>query len=395
MANIPIYPGSSSFSPGDTPFGFYDTDATFQTDVDKFATFAARRLGYPIVDVELQDLNFYAAFEEAVTVYGNEVYAYKVRQDYLSLEGTDISTAVPVVDGQNSLAFSNVTPNMGTIIKLSEQYGTEAGTGGNTDWKNGSIALTASQQDYDLNAWAIEQGYADKDIEIKRVFFEATPAIVKYFDPYVGSGAGAMNLMDSFGWSNYSPAINFVLMPINYDLQVMQQIELNDQIRRSNYSFEIQNNKLRLFPIPTTDSMGYMDTLYFQFLLKSERAANSITGDSGSISNVSNVPYANPIYTQINSVGRSWIFEYALALCKEMLGYVRGKYSTVPIPGDNVTMNQADLLASASTDKTALIDRLRAYLDETSREKLLERRALETDYRKKELTEVPFPIYIG
>jgi hypothetical protein len=395
MANIPIYPGSSSFSPGDTPFGFYDTDATFQTDVDKFATFAARRLGYPIVDVELQDLNFYAAFEEAVTVYGNEVYAYKVRQDYLSLEGTDISTAVPVVNGSSSLAFSSVNPNMGVIIKLSEQYGTEAGTGGNTDWKTGSIALTASVQDYDLNAWAVAQGYNDKDIEIKRVFFEATPAIVKYFDPYVGSGAGMMNLMDSFGWSNYSPAINFVLMPINYDLQVMQQIELNDQIRRSNYSFEIQNNKLRLFPIPTTDSMGYMDTLYFQFLLKSERAANSITGDSGSISNVSNVPYANPIYTQINSVGRSWIFEYALALTKEMLGYVRGKYSTVPIPGDNVTMNQADLLSSATNDKTTLIDRLRAYLDETSREKLLERRALETEYRKKELTEVPFPIYIG
>ena len=101
MANIPIYPGSSSFTPGDTPFGFYDTDATFQTDVDKFATFAARRLGYPIVDVELQDLNFYAAFEEAVTIYGNEVYAYKVRQDYLSLEGTNISSSVPIVAGQN------------------------------------------------------------------------------------------------------------------------------------------------------------------------------------------------------------------------------------------------------------------------------------------------------
>ena len=101
------------------------------------------------------------------------------------------------------------------------------------------------------------------------------------------------------------------------------------------------------------------------------------------------------IYTEINSVGRSWIFEYALALCKEMLGYVRGKYQTVPIPGADVTMNQQDLLSSATADKTALIDRLRAYLDETSREKLLERRSLETDYRKKELAEVPFPIYIG
>jgi len=396
MANIPIYPGSSSFSTGSTPFGFYDGDLEFQTDADRFTTFAARRLGFPIVDVELQDKNFYAAFEEAVTIYGNEVYAYKVRQDYLSLEGVTISSDIPNINGSSSLAFSAVTPNMGVIIKLSEQYGTEAGTGGNVDWHTGSIVLTASQQDYDLGKWAVDElGVSGSDLEIKRVFYESPPAIVKFFDPYVGSGAGAMNLMDSFGWGNYSPAINFVLMPLNYDLQVIQQIELNDQIRKSNYSFEIQNNNLRLFPIPTANSLGEMNRLYFQYLLKSERLANSINGDSGSISNVSNVPYANPIYTEINSVGRSWVFEYALALCKEMLGYVRGKYSTVPIPGADVTMNQSDLLSSATADKTALIDRLRAYLDETSREKLLERRSLETDYRKKELAEVPFPIYIG
>ena len=78
-----------------------------------------------------------------------------------------------------------------------------------------------------------------------------------------------------------------------------------------------------------------------------------------------------------------------------MLGYVRGKYTTVPIPGSEVTMNQQDLLSSATADKTALIDRLRAYLDETSREKLLERRSLETEYRQKELNQVPQPICIA
>jgi len=391
MANVPIWPGTSNFFPGNTPFGFYDNDYQFQQDADKFATFAARRLGYPIVDVELQDLNFYTAFEEAVTIYGNEVYAYKVRQDYLSLEGVDIENDVPTVDGNPSLAFSSITPNMGVIIKLSEQYGTEAGTGGNVDWHTGSIALTSSVQDYDLNAWAVSQGYKNKDLEIKRVFYESPPAIVKFFDPYAGTGAGVMNVMDSFGWSGYSPAINFVLMPLNYDLQVIQQIEMSDTVRRSNYSFEVQNNKLRLFPIPD----GSVSKLYFQFLLKSERLANSISGNTGSIANVSNVPYTNPVYTYINSVGRSWIFEYALTLSKEMLGYVRGKYTTVPIPGSEVTMNQQDLLSSATAEKTALIDRLRAYLDETSREKLLERRSLETEYRQKELNQVPQPIYIA
>ena len=383
MANIPIWPGTSTFTAGSTPFGFYDADADFILDADKVAKFCAQRLGYPIVDIELQDIQFYTAFEEAVTTYGNELYAYKIRQDYLSLEGASSTT---------NLNTAIVTPNLANVIKIAEQYGTETGTGGNTDWHTGSLALTASVQTYDLGKWAEDNlGVSGSDFEIKRVFYEAPPAIVKYFDPYAGSGTGAMNMMDSFGWGEYSPAVNFMLMPMNFDIQKLQAIELNDQIRKSNYSFEIQNNKLRLFPIPKND----LKELHFQYLLKSERLANSITPTTDTITNVSNVPYANPTYAQVNSVGRSWIFEYALALSKEMLGYVRGKYSTIPIPGDSVTVNSADLISAATNERTALIERLRAYFDETSKEKLMERRSLETDYLKKELTEVPNVIYIG
>ena len=382
MANIPIWPGSSSFTVGDTPFGFYDSDFQFQTDADRVAKFCAQRLGYPIVDVELQDLNFYTAFEDAVTTYGNEVYAYKIRQDYLSLEGAS---------NTNNLNNALITPNMGVIIRLSEQYGTEAGTGGNTDWHTGSIDLQPGVQDYDLASWASSSGISQGDLELKRVFYEAPPAIARYFDPYAGTGTGMMNMMDGFGWGNYSPAINFLLMPISFDMQKIQGIELNDQVRKANYSFELQNNNLRIFPIPNRDTK-----LYFQYLLKSERLNNSINlSGSSLITNVSNVPYADPVYSQINSVGRSWIFEYTLALAKEMLGYVRGKYTQIPVPGDTVTLNSGDLVTAASSEKIALVDRLRAYLDETSREKLMERRALETDYRTKELQQVPFPIYIG
>ena len=390
MANIPIWPGSSSFAAGSTPFGFYDSDTTFQADADKFALFSSRRLGYPIVDVELQDLNFYAAFEQATTVYGNEVYAYQIRENYLGLEGANTSSfdAVPI---NNQV----VTPNMSRIISLTEQYGIEAGTGGNVDWKSGSFALTASVQDYDLDAWASASGYETGDLEIKRVFFESPPAIVKFFDPYVGSGGGVMNLMDSFGWGNYSPQINFTLMPLNYDLQIIQQIEMNDQIRKSNFSFEIQNNKLRIFPIPTSSSLTGMDRLYFQFLLKSERYDAQFQKGPGKITNVANVPYQNPEYSRINSVGRSWIFEYALALCKEMLGYVRGKFDTIPIPGADVKLNQSDLISSANTEKDKLIENLRTYLDSTSRTKLLEAQSQQSEFKQKELSQVPFPIYIG
>ena len=382
MANIPIWPGSSSFTVGDTPFGFYDSDFQFQTDADRVAKFCAQRLGYPIVDIELQDINFYTAFEEAVTTYGNEIYAYKVRQDYLSLEGAS-----------NANNFNNaiITPNMGVIIRTSEQYGTEAGTGGNTDWHTGSIDLIPGVQDYDLTSWASSSGITQGDLELKRVFYESPPAIARYFDPYAGTGTGMMNMMDGFGWGNYSPAINFLLMPISFDMQKIQGIELNDQVRKANYSFELQNNNLRIFPIPNNTG-----SLYIQYLLKSERLSNSINlSGSALITNVSNVPYANPTYTQINSVGRSWVFEYTLALAKEMLGYVRGKYTQIPIPGDTVTLNSGDLVTAGSAEKVALVEKLRGYLDETSREKLMERRALETDYRTKELQQVPFPIYIG
>ena len=381
MANIPIYPGSSSFFPGNTPFGFYDNDYQFQVDADKVATFCARRLGYPLVEVELQDLNFYTAFEEAITTYGNEIYAYKIRQDYLSLEGASTGSAF-----NNTL----VTPNFASIIRLSDQYGAEAGVGGNYDWESGSINLEVNVQDYDLNQWALSHSIADKDIEIKRVFYQAPPAIVKYFDPYAGTGTGMMNFLDTFGWGNYSPAINFMLMPLNYDMQKIQAIELNDQIRKSNFSFELINNKLRIFPIPQITG-----SLWFQYSTKSSRLSASFTPGGPVITNVSNVPYNNPIYSQINSIGRQWIFEYTLALCKEMLGYVRGKYSTIPIPGADLTLNQSDLISAATSEKQTLVEKLKAYLEETSREKLLERRGLETDNRMKELQQVPYVIYIG
>lgn len=384
MANIPIYPGSSSFFPGDTPFGFYDNDYQFQIDADKVTTFCARRLGYPIENIELQDINFYAAFEEAVTTYGNQVYAYKVRQDYLSMEGASTGS---------TLNNTVIQPNFAGIVRLSHQYGEEAGVGGTVTWYTGSIITTANKQDYDMSAWANASASLTPGdtIEVKRVFYEAPPAIVRYFDPYAGTGTGMVNLLDTFGWGNYSPAINFLLMPINYDLQKIQAIEFNDQIRKSQYSFELVNNRLRIFPIPTVDG----GRLYFEYIKNSERNSIVAPGTAGKISNVSNVPYTNPTYSQINTIGRQWIFEYTLALVKEMLGYVRGKYSQIPIPGDAVTLNSGDLLSAATAEKTALITKLDTYLGETSREKLLERRSLEADYKQKELNLVPQPIFIG
>jgi hypothetical protein len=385
MAVIPIYPGSSSFFPGDTPFGFYDNQIDFQTDADRVVTYVARRLGYPIMDVELQDLNFYAAFEDAVTTYGNELYAYKVRENYLSIEGSPTAS---------NLNHELITPNFASVVRYSEQYGEEAGTGGTTTWYSGSIPLENGKQDYDLKTWASESlGLGDTDsIEIKRIFFESNPAIVKFFDPYAGTGTGMMNMMDTFGWGNYSPAINFMLMPISFDLQKIQAIELNDQIRKSQFSFELINNNLRIFPIPQKTG-----TLWFQYIKLSDRNNPISQYPKGqyNVTNVSNVNYCNPDYCEINSIGRSWIFDYTLAVCKEILGYIRGKYTQVPIPGAETVLNQADLLSAATSEKDALITRLREYFDETSRKNLLAVKAEEAESLTRIEAAVPYPIYIG
>ena len=398
MANVPIWPGSSSFFPGDTPFGFYDNQYDFQVDADKVAKFCAIRLGYPIENVELQAVNFYTAFEEATTVYGNELYAYQLRDNYLSLEG--VTQSIDVND-------SIITPSMANIVRLSQQYGEEAGAGGNVTWLKGHLMLTASVQQYDLQAWAIENGISG-GIEIKNVWYQPPPAINQLYSPYMlgqggGAGLGGVPAAGVYGFGyGYS---NYLMMPTSYTMQNLQAIEMQNTVTLSNYTFNIINNIITVFPVPGTgmgdgdfdgaDGLGYGEILVFDFIKVEDRLNSAVTNGIGKISIASNVPYTNPNYNDINSVGRSWIFEYTLALSKEMLGYTRNKYSTIPIPGAEVTLNGDTLITAATSEKDNLITRLREYFDSTSKQALLERRAAESDARVKEINYSPMTIFIG
>jgi len=389
MADVPVYAGSSSFFPGDTAFGFYDYQYDFQTDADKVVTFVTQRLGWPIEVVELQPAQIYTAFEEAVTVYGNEVYQFQIRENMLSMEGN------PTGSGPYNQLL--MTPSLGGVVRISENYGEEAGVGGNVTWYSGSVPLKAGQQAYDLNKWAEQSASIGPNdyIEIKRVFFDAPPAALRYFDPYVGIGYSYEALLNSFGFGAYSPAITFMLMPLFFDLQRMQAIELNDQIRKAAFSFEIQNNILKIFPIPLMDY-----TLWIQYVKGNERdsvvGGRTVSGSAATnlITNPSNVPYQNPNYNYINSVGRMWVYQYTLALCREILGYVRGKYSTVPIPGAEVTLNQQDLLTDARATKEALLLQLRDTLATTGRQTQLEKQAANAENLNKTLANVPMGFYI-
>jgi hypothetical protein len=394
--NIPIYPGSSSFFPGMTPFGFYDNQYDFQVDADKVTRFCALRLGYPIENIELQDINFYAAFEEATTVYGNELYAFQIRDNYLSLEGTP--TTIDIND-------SIITPTFSSIVRLSQQYGEEAGAGGNVTWYKGQLELHRGVQRYDLAEWAVSQSISG-GIEIKNVFYQPPPAVSQLYSTTLMTGQGGLGGVPAAGLYGFGYGFaNYLMMPTSFNMQNIQAIEMQNTVMLSNYTFNIVNNILTVFPIPgtggfdfgdeDTGDLGYGHFLIFDFIKNDERLESTFSNGVGKVNNTAKVPYNNINYNNINSVGRSWIFEYTLALTKEILGYVRGKYSQIPIPGAEVTLNQQDLLTSATATKEALIIRLREYFDQTSRQSLLERRAAESLARVNEINNVPMPIYIS
>ena len=411
MAEIPIWPGSSSFGlvADPTPFGFYDSDDEFRIDADKVAHWCVQRLGYPLVDIELQDINLYSCFEEATSEYGAQVYNATIVYNFGSLIKTSTGSIL-----NNIVIDSNYGSTTGDGI--GSDLGTIGNAGGSALGRtySGSINVRQGQQYYDLfdldsNPSSTVAGLLDasgnsitSSITITKIYHEAPAALNRYFDPYAGTGTGIQSLMQSFGFGNYSPGVNFMLMPLYFDVLKLQAIEFNDQIRKSAYHFELENGRyLKLFPIPTNDY-----TLWYEY----KNSYNPNTGNTGItqgeddtgapkptnlITDISNAPYTVPIYAFINEPGRQWIRKYTLALAKEMLCSVRGKYQTIPIPGSETTLDHSRLCSEAQTEKQDLVEKLRADLEATSKEKVLERENNEKSNRLEGQSKDPMFIYIG
>ena len=387
--DIQIWPGSGSISTvsGSTPFGLYDNDAVYVSESLKVADFCAKKLGYPITDIEMQDIQFYACFEEATTEYSAQVNQFRIRETMLDVKGYSTGS---------SFTGRNITPTLGPQIAIAENYGTEAGSGGNVNYKSGSVTLIEDEQDYNLQSlWATDNEDGNR-ITVTRVHFEATPAITRFFDPYVGTGLGSQQMLDGFGWGGMSPGVNFLLMPVYADVLRMQAIEFNDQIRKSAFSFALRNNELKLFPRPTRSG----GKVWFEYYVEKERNNPLRTTDHGAdgrgvISDYSNVPLSNLTYTEINSVGKQWIWKYTAALAKELLGAVRSKYASIPIPNSEISLDGSTLKSEAASEKEYLLTQLRETLEATGRHKQLEMKREESENLQQTLNRVPLKIYIG
>ena len=511
-----------------TPFEYYTNDPEFVRDAKSCTRFVAQRLGASglgLTQLNISDLTVYAAFEEAVTTYGNLVYQYKIRDNYINIEGSntapfsnntvtyvnsidinspvtwsaarlatyadinydqafsqsivnndiyvisasigdfvlpntdyvksitlatefvtantgltvDLSTYVysqlnrtggptsasvitsgnsyvylfttsPQIAGGNAIFGSGsiptvyiqdslepelnnklITNNFATLATtIAEDYASEAGIGGNYNVYTASLIMQGGVQNYDLNAWAAQSASlsAGDRIEVRRVFYEEPPAIVRYFDPYAGTGTGIQSLLETFGFGQFSPGINFLLMPISFDVQRIQAIEFNDQIRKAAFSFDLVNNQLRIFPIPDRDRH-----LRFEYIKISEKYNPVKDTRTNIVTDIMNAPFRNPIYSKINTIGRTWIFKYTLALSREIEAHIRIQFANVNVQGVG-SLQGSELVADARTEKDNLINELKEMLNETSRKGQLERKQLESSFTRDTLQQIPLPIYI-
>ena len=392
------WPGSgSAVNTGSIPFGFYLDEPTpasltasvgyFEYDCEKSAEWAAKRLGYPIIDIEMIDVNFYACFEESVNEYGAQVNQFNIRNNLLNLQG--LSTADhPNITGKNVIGTG-----LPYIIQLSKGYGSEVGVGGYVEIKKAEVQLSASKQTYDLQTIIGTDIESGSRVEIRRVFHYPPPAFARIYDPFSMTGMSYGNILSEMGFAAYSPATQFLMTPIFEDLERIQAIEFNDMVRKSAYSFEIVgNNKLRIFPIPTNNFKLWID----YYLEKDKNITNFYSGSRYEyVSDPSDIPYEYCKYCKINQPGKQWIKKYFLALCKETLGRILQKYSTVPIPGGEVTLDGAELRSEAKEEMGTLLDKLREMLEKSLRVNQLENKDKESDAMNKMLSRVPLHIYIG
>ena len=386
---------SASASAEATPFGLYDSDSEFRADAPKTAVWVAKRLGYPVINIELDNQQIWACFEESTSEYSAQINQFNLRNNLDILKGQPKGK---VANYSQTLVEGSFLP---TAVRMSQQYGTLAGVGGHTSIKKAYINLTPGQQKYNIMSASIDVETSasfttlfsgSSTIDVTRMYHEATPAIARFFDPYSVGAQGTLNLISELGFGNFSPAAQFLMMPIYEDVLRMQQIEFNDHIRKSAHTFNIIDNKLEIFPIPTE---GTVSRIYFEYMSRDEFEHDSQTIQADSLSDYSDIPYDFIQYSNINDVGKQWIRKYTLALSKELLGAIREKYSNVPIPDGEVSLDGAALRAEAQVEKDELIKQLRENLEELSRKNVMENKAHESTHHQEMLRKVPLKIYVG
>jgi hypothetical protein len=282
---------------------------------------------------------------------------------------------------------------MGSTFVLSNQYGEAVNVGGNLTMYTGSIVLTGSKQTYNLETESvISSSHSGKRLEIQKVFNDGPAAVSRFYDPFAGTYDN-IELLNAFGMGNVSPAVSYILRPISYDLARANAIETNDKIRKSAYSFELMNNKIRIFPQPKSTDAG--NKIYFHYYMKEDKQSTTRSYTNSKVSDPSNIPYKFITYSEINSAGRQWIRKFTLALAKELLGIIRSKYASMPLPNGEVSLDGEALKAEGREEKSLALEELKEFLESVSLSEASRKESEQAEAQQQVLNKAPLKIYIG
>lgn len=373
-----------------TPFGFFDNESQFQTEADNIVTFIKRKLGDDVLSVELTKKQIWATLEESALEFGAILNQYQAKSQMVQFLGMPITGSDGAMSGSEG---KYPRENLDFLTRVAEPYAFEAGTGGSYNMMSGSIQLTGSQQDYDIYAdlkdgngnliFPSDSNPLRTKLQINEVFHFSPQAAYRFFDT-----TSAINYLNNeFSFESFTPETIFYVLPVFEDILRAGQLDISNRVRRSNYSYKIIGTKIRMYPMPTADTAQklFLRVKFFSDPLNPAYQDDTILG----VSNLSDIPFGNLEYTNINSIGRQWIRQYSLALSKELLGLIRSKFSSIPIPGSDLTLNGSALETAGKESKTNLQTQLREMLETMTYDKLQETAATRAEMVNKQLRYIP------
>jgi len=377
-----------------TPFSIFDSDTDFKADADNIVTFVKRKLGDDILSVELTKKQIWANFEEAGLEYGSILNQYQAKSQLVQFMGMPTGS---IDQGMSGSEQRFPRENLEYLSRFAEPYSMEAGVGGSYNMVSGTIALERGRQDYDIydelkNAGgtalfnSASNSTPKTKLKIREVFHFNPQAAYRFFDT-----TSAINYLNNeFSFESFTPETIFYVLPVFEDILRAGQLDLSNRVRRSNYSYEVIGRKVRIFPTPTAQDPK---NLFLRIQFHPDPLSPDYQDDTThGINNLSNIPFGDLVYSRINSIGKQWIRQYALALSREQLGIVRSKFSSIPIPGSDLSLNGDNLITQGREDKTSLVTQLKEMLDTMTYDKLMETQALRAESINKQLKFIPMPL---
>ena len=366
-----------------TPFAIYDSESDFSSDADKMVTFVKRKLGDDVLSVELTKKQIWANFEEATLEYSSILNQYQAKSQLVNFLGFATGS---ILSGSEE---KYIRENLEFLTRFAEPYAMEAGIGGSYNSVSGSIQLEVGRQDYNLytelknDAGDLLFDNTKGKLRVDEVFHFNPQAAYRFFDT-----TSAINYLNNeFSFESFTPETIFYILPVYEDILRAGQLDLSNRVRRSNFSYKITGNNFRIYPIPTSDSKAILRIRQYPDPTSPSYRDDTIHG----VSNMSNLPFGNVQYNRINSIGRQWIKSYTLAISMEQLGYIRGKFGSVPVPNAEVTLNSSDLISNGRADRDALKEKLREMLDSMTYDKLMETQSARSEQIQKQLKYIPVP----